>query len=73
MIGSLAKSMTHSGESLFRANQAVLEIPFDVVRANYMSAVKIGIIERYMLASMRFERSLRALEKLILGPMTRGI
>ena len=38
--------------------QAGLSLPFDVARANYAMAVKVGLIERSMRASAKFGRNL---------------
>jgi hypothetical protein len=49
----------------------VLGMPFDMARAQYANAVKVGLIERSMLASARFGRMLNALEQMTLGPWAR--
>lgn len=49
----------------------VLAMPFDMARAHYANAVKVGLIERSMLASAQFGRMLTALEQMTLGPWAR--
>jgi hypothetical protein len=49
-----------------------LAIPFDMACEHYVLAVRSGLIERSMLASARFSRTLTALERLTLGPWARG-
>lgn len=56
-----------------RAAVPLLVLPFDMARALYATAVRIGFIERSMLAWARFERTLDALEKLALGPWARQV
>lgn len=51
--------------------QAVLSLPFDLVRENYAMAVKVGLIERSMLASAKFGRTLTHMEAIALGPLAR--
>ncbi len=52
--------------------QSVLCVPFDLARENYSRAVNAGLIERSMLASAKFGRSLAHLEAITLGPFARG-
>ncbi len=51
----------------------ILGLPFDVVRAQYARAVQVGLIERSMLASRDFSRTLAAMEQLALGPWARHV
>lgn len=51
----------------------VLRLPFDVARAQYARAVQLGLVQRSMLASRDFARTLGALEKLALGPWARHV
>jgi len=53
------------------AGQGILAIPFDALRVQYASVVKAGLSQRSLLASGRLERTLDALEKLVLGPLAR--
>jgi len=58
-------------DTLVRLNSDVLALPFDVVREQYAKSVRAGLVERSLLASARFERTLSALETLTLGVMAR--
>ncbi len=49
----------------------VLGLPFDLARAHYARAVQAGLIQRSMLASRDFSRTLGALEQLALGAWAR--
>jgi hypothetical protein len=50
-----------------------MALPFDLAREKYADAVQAGLIERSMLASANFGRTLNALEKLTLGPWARSV
>lgn len=65
------ESMQDSLQAMVRANGHVMAIPFDMARDHYARAVRAGLIERSMLASARFARTLSALEQLTLGPWAR--
>jgi len=56
---------------LTRLGSDTLALPFDIARAQYARAVQVGLIERSLLESARFGRTLNALEGLALGPMSR--
>ena len=51
----------------------VLGLPFDIARAQYARAVQPGLVQRSMLASRDFARTLGALEQLALGPWARRV
>ncbi len=51
----------------------VLGLPFDMARAQYARAVQVGLIEKSMLASRDFSRTLGAWEQLTLGPWARHV
>lgn len=51
----------------------VLVLPFDVARAQYARAVQLGLVQRSMLASRDFARTMGALEQLALGPWARHV
>jgi hypothetical protein len=51
----------------------ILGLPFDLARAQYARAVQVGLIERSMLASRDFSRTVGALEQLTLGPWARHV
>ena len=57
--------------TLRQAGQDVLAMPFDMARASYVQAVRAGLIERSMLASRDFERTVAAMETITLGPLAR--
>jgi hypothetical protein len=56
-----------------RATCDVLAMPFDMVREHYSRSVQAGLIERSLLKSAQFGRTLNALEKLTLGPWARTL
>jgi hypothetical protein len=51
----------------------ILALPFDISRELYAFAVRSGIIEKSLLASARFGKTLNAMEKLTLGPWARSV
>lgn len=51
----------------------LLGLPFDIARAQYARAVQVGLIERSMLGSRDFSRTMQALEQLTLGPWARHV
>jgi hypothetical protein len=54
-----------------RLSSDCLALPFDMAREQYAKSVRAGLVERSLLASARFERSLSALEEITLGFMAR--
>lgn len=58
--------------AMARANSDVLAIPFDMARDNYARAVRAGLIERSLLQSAHFARTVGAMERLALGPWARA-
>jgi hypothetical protein len=66
-------SFQTSAVALVRAGSEVMALPFDLARDNYVRAVRAGLIERSMLQSTRFTRTLRVLERLTLGVWARSI
>jgi len=50
-----------------------LALPFDTLRALYARAAQVGLIRRSMLAQRDFERSVRSVERLALGPWARRL
>ncbi len=62
----------HVGDAA-RLTMDVLGLPFDVARAQYARAVQVGLIQRSMLASRDFSRTVGALEQLTLGPWARHV
>jgi hypothetical protein len=63
----LAPSMAE----MARLSSDCLALPFDMAREQYAKSVRAGLIERSLIASARFERTLNALEQLTLGFMAR--
>lgn len=51
----------------------LLALPFDLARANYAKAVRVGFIEPSLLKSAKFEQELSAMERLTLGPWARRV
>lgn len=56
-----------------RAMSGLLALPFDAARAQYGTAVELGLVRRSILASRRLERWLDRLERLSLGPFARRV
>ena len=54
-----------------RLSSDYLALPFDIAREQYAKSVRAGLVERSLIASARFERTLSALEQLTLGFMAR--
>jgi len=51
----------------------MLGLPFDLARANYANAVRMGLIKNSLLNSARFEQQLGVVERLTLGPWARRV
>ncbi len=51
----------------------LMVLPFDIARAQYARAVQLGLVQRSMLASRDFARTLGAMEQLALGPWARRV
>ena len=51
----------------------LLGLPFDLARANYARAVRLGFLENSLLKSARFERELSEIERLSLGMWARRV
>jgi hypothetical protein len=58
-------------DALVQLNRDTLAMPFDMARAHYATSVQLGLIERSMLLSAQFAKTLSALEALTLGPLAR--
>ena len=65
--------LTQTSLAVGRSSALVLGLPFDMARHQYASAVRVGLIERSMLAWAKFEQTVSSLEKLILGPWARRV
>lgn len=50
-----------------------LQWPFDTMREHHANAVRVGLIERSLIASARFERKLAVLEQSVLGACARRV
>ena len=61
--------MTHLG----RTTSMMLGLPFDLARANYAQAVRLGFIQHSLLKSAQFSRELSKMERLTLGPWARSV
>ena len=57
--------------AMAQLNRATWAMPFDMARAHYATSVQLGLIERSMLLSAQFAKTLSALEALTLGPLAR--
>jgi len=68
---SRALKFAYPGPTSGAAGQPFLAMPFDALRFQYASAVMAGLAQRSIIASGKLERTLDALEKLILGPLAR--
>jgi len=51
----------------------MLGLPFDLARANYANAVRLGLIKNSLLNSARFEQQLGVVERFTLGPWARRV
>lgn len=51
----------------------LMGLPFDFARANYASAVRLGLIKNSLLNSARFEQQLSVAERFALGPWARRV
>lgn len=64
-------SMGEAAKSHGTPAVAILAIPFDVARQQYVAATRAGIIELSMISNTKFEKALGALEDFALGPLSR--
>lgn len=51
----------------------ILGLPFDLARANYAQAVRLGFFEHSLLKSARFSRDIGEIERLSLGLWARRV
>jgi hypothetical protein len=68
-MGSLLMCLVEAAQ----IGMAAVRLPFDTVRAQYAQGVQAGLIERSMLASRDFERTVDAMEQITLGPLARHV
>ena len=59
--------------TLGQTTALILGLPFDLARANYARAVRLGLLESSLLKSARFERELSEIERLSLGLWARRV
>ncbi len=59
--------------TLGQTTALILGLPFDLARANYARAVRLGFLENSLLKSARFERELSEIERLSLGLWARRV
>ena len=62
-----------SPSEFFATSGRFLAFPFDAMRTQYAAAVNARLVERSIIASARFERTLAKLEKFVLGPFARCV
>ncbi|MBK1682558.1 MULTISPECIES: hypothetical protein [Rhodoferax] len=60
-------------DTFAKTTSQLLSLPFDLARANYAAAVRLGLIKNSLLNSARFEQRLGAAERLTLGPWARKV
>ncbi|WP_180125532.1 hypothetical protein [Rhodoferax sp. BLA1] len=60
-------------DTFAKTTSQLLGLPFDLARANYAAAVRLGLIKNSLLNSARFEQQLGAAERLTLGPWARRV
>jgi hypothetical protein len=65
-------AVVSSLQEMARVGSDYLALPFDMAREQYAKSVRAGLVERSLIASARFERTLSALEGLTLGVMARS-
>lgn len=68
-----SQGLTKAASAVGRSSQLALGLPFDVARATYAKAVRIGFIEDSLLAEAKFGQTLGTLETLTLGPWARRV
>jgi hypothetical protein len=59
--------------TLGQTTALILGLPFDLARANYARAVRLGLLENSLLKSARFSRELSEIERLSLGLWARRV
>jgi len=60
-------------DTFTKTTSLMLGLPFDLARANYANAVRLGLIKNSLLNSARFEQQLGVVERLTLGPWARRV
>jgi hypothetical protein len=69
----ITHSVAQATENFERTAQLVRNLPFDLAREQYGLAVRLGLVQRSMLAWSRFERSVDLMEKVTWGPLARRV
>ena len=59
--------------NLGHTTSLILGLPFDLARANYARAVRLGLIENSLLKSAQFSRELVEVERRTLGLWARRV
>ncbi len=67
------QNLNSSASSFKRTMSLMQTLPFDMAREQYAQAVRLGLVQRSMLAWARFERQLDLMEKMTLGPWARSV
>ncbi|HNB46680.1 MAG TPA: hypothetical protein PLL72_21050 [Burkholderiaceae bacterium] len=73
MSGAMPELWLDATRQATDAGLRAARFPFDAARAGYATAVQTGLIERSILASRDFERTLNWLETVTLGPWARQV
>lgn len=73
MSGAMPELWLDATRQATDAGLRAARFPFDAARAGYATAVQTGLIERSILASRDFERTLNWLETVTLGPWVRQV
>ena len=73
MSGAMPEPWLDATRQATDAGLRAARFPFDAARAGYATAVQTGLIERSLLASRDFERTLNWLETVTLGPWARQV
>ena len=60
-------------DTFAKTTSLILGLPFDLARANYANAVRMGLIKQSLLNSARFEQQLGIVERMTLGPWARRV
>lgn len=70
---NLVPGITRAASALVHTTKLVLGSPFDMARANYAKAVRLGFIEHSLLRGAQFERELAEVERHALGLWSRQV
>ena len=70
---NLIPGITRTASALAQTTKLVLGWPFDMARANYAKAVRLGFVEHSLLHGAKFERELVEVERHALGLWARRV